>query len=935
MSQSNSFFDVQPIMAPLQGGQLILTPNQRLASHIRSAYAISSRELGQNVVQAPAVFSLAQWLDQCWQQLLIDAVPLAIDVTPLTTGQELALWEKIVSGSNIGSVLLRPSATAQQAARAYRLLLEWRQSLNQENSSSVRLRPLFAADPDCAVLLGWVDQFEHACQERCWIVSAQRGERLITAFETAVLPSAGPILGVGFENIAPLYQALVNSAGRFSHYNSPRQQGAINVLECETQKQEFLAAAVWAKQRLKDNPTTTIGIVVPELASQRHIVQRLLHEVFEPGYKEPITVSGETNQRHHLPFNFSVGSPLLEAPIITAAINALSLSLPVMDVDNLLAICQSPFYCLTAEDQAAITSLIRLVRDEREFSLSTSRFRQLANKVSEKLLRNEPLSNCPDDRDQSWIFASALQQQAVLCRSFTLLRSRPIHQWLELFNDLLSAIGWPGKRSLDSIEYQQVSQWQQALDEFASLQLLSTPLAYSEALSQLRGILSRHIFQPKTADSPLQILGTLEASGLQFEHLWLTSMSEQQWPAAPAANPLLPYSLQRELKMPHATAEGELEYAASLSQRFISNAKNIVVSSPGLIDGNSVAISSFFKTCPTMSMHDLLGRELETLNPINEIRRRHFESQNIEVFEAGSAPVLPDGAKVSGGTSLFNSQAACPFKAFSRHRLQLKALPEPYLGLNAADRGSLLHRALELTWQKLKTRQALLAMDDKQQDELCAEISNYAVTEIAQRKPSRVGPRFMELENQRLHKLLQGWLNVERERADFFVDSIEDCKAFRFQQLQLETRIDRIDRLDDGSLIIIDYKTAKSSVSSWWGERPDDSQLPLYIMLIEQGGNEVGGIAFAQVRMDGCSLKGVGAENLPETSVQWRDKLKTDTGAVDWQQLKQRWRSVLTALAKDFIAGRADVDPKKTPQTCQYCDFSSLCRVAHQPVQPL
>ena len=92
----------------------------------------------------------------------------------------------------------------------------------------------------------------------------------------------------------------------------------------------------------------------------------------------------------------------------------------------------------------------------------------------------------------------------------------------------------------------------------------------------------------------------------------------------------------------------------------------------------------------------------------------------------------------------------------------------------------------------------------------------------------------------------------------------------------------------------------------------------------------MGGIAFAEISIDGCSLKGVGDENLPESLIRWSDKIKTNAGVTDWAQLKRHWNKVLSILAKDFINGQAEVDPKHPPQTCQYCDFSSVCRIRHR-----
>ena len=92
MSSLISLFDVRPLWEPLTSGQLILTPNQRLASRIRSAFAIASAEAGNNVVFTPAVYSINQWIEQCWLDLLMNADPRATSVTVLSANQEQALW---------------------------------------------------------------------------------------------------------------------------------------------------------------------------------------------------------------------------------------------------------------------------------------------------------------------------------------------------------------------------------------------------------------------------------------------------------------------------------------------------------------------------------------------------------------------------------------------------------------------------------------------------------------------------------------------------------------------------------------------------------------------------------------------------------------------------------------------------------------------------
>ena len=66
--------------------------------------------------------------------------------------------------------------------------------------------------------------------------------------------------------------------------------------------------------------------------------------------------------------------------------------------------------------------------------------------------------------------------------------------------------------------------------------------------------------------------------------------------------------------------------------------------------------------------------------------------------------------------------------------------------------------------------------------------------------------RFAEIEQGRLIRLALGWLKEDRKRSDFAVVAIEAKRKVAIGGLTLTTRLDRVDELDDGRRIIIDYK---------------------------------------------------------------------------------------------------------------------------------
>jgi len=144
--------------------------------------------------------------------------------------------------------------------------------------------------------------------------------------------------------------------------------------------------------------------------------------------------------------------------------------------------------------------------------------------------------------------------------------------------------------------------------------------------------------------------------------------------------------------------------------------------------------------------------------------------------------------------------------------------------------------------------------------------------------------------------------------------------------LTLKLRLDRVDRLNDGSLLVIDYKTGVVSTKSWELPRPDDVQLPLYAGFAVPQDQKLGGLVFAKVRAGDMCFAG----KVADAHATLDDSLNGTSGlvrnALTPAQLAD-WKREIEQLARDFIAGRADVDPRDYPNTCERCGLYTLCRV--------
>ncbi len=186
--------------------------------------------------------------------------------------------------------------------------------------------------------------------------------------------------------------------------------------------------------------------------------------------------------------------------------------------------------------------------------------------------------------------------------------------------------------------------------------------------------------------------------------------------------------------------------------------------------------------------------------------------------------------------------------------------------------------------------------------------------------------RYLELEETRLIDLMTEWLKYECARVPFAVVETEQKDAVAIAGLSLNLRLDRIDRLIDGSLLVIDYKTGDVSPKSWDLPRPDDVQLPLYAGFALPPGEALGGLVFAKVRAGKMEFTG----RVRDAKATLLPGLRGNTNLVKIPLTAEQlidWKKYIEQCATDFVAGRADVNPRDYPDTCKHCGLQTLCRI--------
>lgn len=867
----------------LTTNDLVLTANRRLSAYLRERYTQHQQQ--KAIWDSLQILPFTSWLEHCWEEsLLQQAAPLQL----LTSVQEQYIWEQIIRNA-VTEDLIHFSATAAKARQAWQLCQQWQIDVNQADfSHSENTRPW----------QHWAQQFTAYCQEHRWLDSATLSDWLCEHyFPTAQLPAR--IFVVGFDELNPQYQRLVRQLRQqqvvVEEINY--QQAANHVIRTALPdpNQELLAMAQWAHQ-LWQQGATKIGCIAPNLTELRADVVQVFTEVFCPETLLP----GHYVQSKTLPFNISAGQTLQNFALIDTALRCLQLH-EYLEFNTISALLRSP-YLGYAEQELILRASIdkQLARGEDYLTLQKVI-------VTAKQLGSNKL-------------ASQLQNFQQLLQLHQKSKLFP-HEWAVVFSRLLTALGWPGERSLDSTEYQLIESWGNILSTFAHLSQVTPQLNYTQAVQQLKQLIATQDFQAQSGEHPVHILGILEAAGVEFNHLWVMGLHDNTWPTAAKPNPFIPIALQRRLQLPHSSSQRELEYCKQITKRLQNSAANVIFSYPEYHEDRPLRPSPLINDIDCIAYQKLITENITAYPTII------YQSQNIEMVTDVQASVLSttEIEKLTGGASLLKDQAACPFRAFARFRLGAQRLDIPSSGLNSQQRGSILHHALEIVWHKIISHEYLCQLSPSELQTIISDAVNEALVYFIKQKPLTFRQRFTAIEKKRLHKLLFDWLELEKQRAPFRIYSVEKTIHFNLAGIPLQLRSDRIDQLQDNSYFIIDYKTGNLSDPDWFGERPREPQLPLYCISSELN---ISGIALAQVQAAEKKFKGLSALEDPGIKgVNALRQQKDTTQPQHWQDLLIHWQRVLTELATQFQQGHAAIDPYEGTKTCQFCDLPTLCRI--------
>jgi ATP-dependent helicase/nuclease subunit B len=865
----------------------VVTPNLRLAQELGQLYDSFQLGRGLAVWDAPDILPLETFFVRAYEDACCSGHVAQMPVL-LTALQETALWQQAIEASAWSEALLALTQAAASAREAWKKAHEW------------QIEGALASWPgseDTRAFVEWSQAYARRTRDEGYVDAARLPGAVAQWLAQGAARKPPLLVAYAFDIVTPQLSAFFSACRSLGievvAAKPERVEARPARIACKSAGEEIERAAQWARARLEAG-AARIGIVVADLALRRSEVQRVFAGVMQPGYNLPGTA------KKPLPFNLSLGLPLAGHPLVGTALAILEIagatSKREADFALASALVRSPFL---AGADAEMASRARLDARLREISPATLTLPGFLAAVAMSGVACPMLSFRLDA-----LFEYARRNLA---------GSKSPHEWVRHFSALLDAAGFASGRMLDSEEFQTRAKFHEILAELAGLERIVPRLGYAAALARLRSLCAGTLFQParfgKGSEAPVQVLGILESAGLEFDHLWVSGLTDEAWPLDSRPNPFLPPSLQRKAGVPEASAETALELDRRITHGWLGAAPEVVVSHALRENDRDLAPSPLVAALPLVEWVAL------GVAAVTSHRDLLFAARSLETAADGWAPPLVASAP-RGGTRILADQSACPFRAFARHRLAAKSLDTPSPGLDAAARGQLLHALFAGLWGELKSQAGLeSAIADGSLGAIVATAAGLAVAKVREDRPGGIDKQFAALECARLAKLARDWLEVERVRTPFEVVAREEKRTLGIGGLSLSGRIDRMDRLEAGGHAIIDYKTGRASPREWMDARPDDPQMPLYAISAPE---QVSAVTFAKIRTGEMKFMGFSRDAAVIPKVK---------AAENWDGLFAGWRTALEELAHDFAHGDARVEPKRLPATCAYCDLQPLCRV--------
>ncbi len=440
-----------------------------------------------------------------------------------------------------------------------------------------------------------------------------------------------------------------------------------------------------------------------------------------------------------------------------------------------------------------------------------------------------------------------------------------------------------------------------ALEELhAALLRQSLPCDWSGFRRLLESHLEQVTFIPESQEKPVRLLTLEQAQGLRCELLILAGASASQFPGKIPVQAVFNHSVRAELGLSHWSQQ--LDVQLSRFRKLLHSAPDLLISYSPEADQDHA------RACPWVQwLHDL---GLAQLDDGLALRATRADCEITSVETALPTPVMsPQPACVAAllpqrlSASAHQTLVDCPYQFFAQRCLGLYTTEEPDRADDTRDYGERVHLILQAFHEQiaglpLPFTEAVTAANHERAEQKLRELADAVfAADLRYRALAKV----WVAQFKRVIPKLVGWM-LERQ-PDWPMVAVEQKRERSLApNLQVHGKLDRLETNEQGEQCVVDYKTGRTP-------RSDDLAI----------GESVQGVHYAMLVDDCIRVEYLSLHH---------DRSKKSPAGLEGENLQDIRAHIADRLISlhDRLSSGASMPANGNQQTCDYCDYSGVCR---------
>ncbi len=672
----------------------------------------------------------------------------------------------------------------------------------------------------------------------------------------------------------------------------------------------------WLTRELVTDARTTslnrLGVVVPDTETYVPCIKHAFREIM-----------GKPIDQSRSAYNISLGTPLLDQPLVQSGVLPLRFWAQGQPRTLLLALVLSTYYARWA------TNRDRIARAD-------SVWRKQGMDTDLRSLLQTLLDHSPEIFSQVNGSHPTLEQAL---GSFLQGSDRTVSEWVRTLEEFWNAVGFPViTDEADSVAWRHVRTVLHRMRE----DLKRTSMNLADFKGLLQHLLSKERVQTQgSEEAGIQVLGVIESRGLSFERLYVIGLSAASFPSPVRPLPLLDAWERHQVQ--GATAESQYAFGEEAFRHLLACAPHVTLIRPEEESAEPLAASPFWAQVAAEEVH----RTVDPWNAPDPVWARATWLQDAKKGLANPAVFPPDDPPVAGdilpkavSVSQLAAAFVCPFRFYAETVLKVFPLEELIMGMSPSERGNRLHRALAFFTRRYRDQAPTEKKDAAFMETLIRACSDEALSldhgqahhagKDALGRHSRVMERRRWIGgNDEAPGLLTQWLDVELQRLDEGWCWLSEESSFEGLTapgwpFSLSGRIDRIDGHRDKGLMLWDYKSGEHPSKQAVVEHLIDPQIPAYVFAAKE--HRIAGLEKAPgpgAHVSGGYILLKGPSSVGHKALTPKDGI--------WDPVLKLWKEAVEALGNKLASGEFKANPypvsdgARQKAACQYCPYKPLC----------